>query len=134
MIRFNNEEGPVRIEVFHKKTEIMALREMIKDKMILDDKGIDEILNESEDKYKVAVNKTLARLKLFGQGVNKENDNWILPYCIDKWKLWLQERKSFKNALLLVQSHTEGGNDTDLGQAFRQWKRNITKRHDHLFA
>ena len=37
VIRFNNEEGPVRIEVHHKKAEILALKEMIKDRQILDD-------------------------------------------------------------------------------------------------
>ena len=68
VIRFNNEEGPVRIEVHKKKAEILALKEMIKDKMILDDKGINEILEENEEKYKVAVGKTLERLKLFGAG------------------------------------------------------------------
>lgn len=36
-IRFNNEEGPVRIEVYKKHAEILALKEFILDKMILDD-------------------------------------------------------------------------------------------------
>ena len=66
MIRFNNEEGPVRIEVFNKKAEILALKEMIMDKQILDDKNITEILDKNEEKYKVAVNRSLKRLNLFG--------------------------------------------------------------------
>ena len=99
VIRFNNEEGPVRLEDYKKHAEIKALEAMIKDKMILDDKHIKEILAENEEKYKAAVTKTLGRFKLFSQGINGENNNWILPYCIDKWKLWVGERKCFKNAL-----------------------------------
>jgi len=64
--RFNNEEGPMRIEVNKKKAEILALRQMIKDKQILDDKCIDEILDENEEKYKVAIAKSLSRLNLHG--------------------------------------------------------------------
>ena len=45
VIRFNNEEGPVRVEIHHKKAEILALKEMIKDKQILDDSHIKEILD-----------------------------------------------------------------------------------------
>jgi hypothetical protein len=66
VIRFNNEEGPVRIEVHTLKAKILALREMIKDKQILDDKHINDILDENEEKYKGAVGKTLGRLNLFG--------------------------------------------------------------------
>jgi chromosome condensin MukBEF ATPase and DNA-binding subunit MukB len=66
VIRFNNEEGPVRIEVHTLKAKILALREMIKDKQILDDKNINDILDENEEKYKGAVSKTLGRLNLFG--------------------------------------------------------------------
>lgn len=132
VIRFNNEEGPVRIEVFNKKAEILALKEMIMDKQILDDKNITEILDENEDKYKVAINKAKIRLNLFGQGNRKENDNWILPYCIDKWKLWFQERKSWKHSLQMLESRTNGGNVTDLEGAFKHWKRTVIKRHDYL--
>ena len=66
VVRFNHEEGPVRIEIHKLKAQILALREMIKDKMLLDDKHINEILAETEDKYKYLVNKSRIRLGLFG--------------------------------------------------------------------
>lgn len=34
VVRYNNEEGPVMMEVFEIKKEVKALREFIKDKMI----------------------------------------------------------------------------------------------------
>ena len=47
VLRFNHEEGPVRIEISKKKAEILALKEMIKNKMILDDKAINEALDKN---------------------------------------------------------------------------------------
>jgi hypothetical protein len=46
----------------------------------------------------------------------------------------MQERKSFKAALMTFESHTSGGAVTDLAQAFKLWKRNIIKRNDYLHA
>ena len=45
VIRFNNEEGPVMIEVAKKHAEILALKFMIEDKMLLDEKQIAEVLD-----------------------------------------------------------------------------------------
>lgn len=87
--------------------------------MILDDKGINDILGQNEEKYILAVSKTLGRFKHFGNGNKKENYNWLLPYCIDKWKLWHNERKSYLHALKTVEIHCKGGELTDVGHAFK---------------
>ena len=89
-----NEEGPITMEVFELKKKEKALREFIKDKMISDetggkvtfekiDKDLDEKLNKNEDDYENKINKSLIRLKFFGEGNRKENDKWLLPYCFD---------------------------------------------------
>jgi hypothetical protein len=60
---------------------------MLKDKMILPtDNEIDAILQENENKYKNAIDKSLCRLFLFGEGNRGENDEWLKPYCLNIWK------------------------------------------------
>lgn len=44
---------------------------------------MDDMLDAEEDKYQNGINKSLIRLKLFGEGNRNENDKWLLPYCFD---------------------------------------------------
>ena len=44
------------LEVYKKHAEVEALKLFIKDKMILDDKGINDVLDENEEKYKLRFN------------------------------------------------------------------------------
>lgn len=137
VVRFNNEEGPVTMEVFEIKKEIHALREFIKDKMIFHgtgkatfariDKSLDEMLDKNEDDYENKINKSLIRLKFFGEGNRNENDKWLLPYCFDMWRLWKQKRLAYAGALKTLSIHCDeqGG---DVGHAFYKWKKRAAER------
>lgn len=61
VVRFQNEEGPVRLKVEERKQEVANLKTMIKDKMILDDQEISDVLEENEGSYKSKVQKALRR-------------------------------------------------------------------------
>ena len=133
-----NEEGPITMEVFELKKKEKALREFIKDKMISDetggkvtfekiDKDLDEKLNKNEDDYENKINKSLIRLKFFGEGNRKENDKWLLPYCFDQWKLWKKKRQAYAGALKTLSIHIDeqGG---DVGHAFYKWRHKCAER------
>jgi hypothetical protein len=66
------------------------LKTMIKDKMILDDQEIIDILEENENSYKSKVSKALRRAQVY-----KDNYEWLKPYCLDKWRKYIQERKLY---------------------------------------
>lgn len=51
VVRFQNEEGPVRLEVEATRKEIAYLKGMIKDKMILNDHEISDVLAQTESNY-----------------------------------------------------------------------------------
>ena len=61
VIRFQNEEGPLRLKVEETKQEVANLKAMIKDKMILNDQEITDILEENENSYRSKVSKALRR-------------------------------------------------------------------------
>lgn len=44
------------------------------------------MLQMNEDKYENTIEKSIIRLMLFGDGKNKVNDDWLKPWCFDKWK------------------------------------------------
>ena len=63
---------------------------MIKDKMILNDQEIADVLEENENSYKSKVAKALRRAQVY-----KDNYEWLKPYCLDKWRKYIQERKLY---------------------------------------
>ena len=87
VVRFNNEEGPVRMEVAKINQDVTNLRLMLKDKMIYPtDAELDAILGKNEERYKNLVDKSVCRLFLFGEGMRGENNEWLKPYCLNLWK------------------------------------------------
>lgn len=55
-VRYCNEEGYMRLETDEIKRKNQNLRLMLKDKMIMNDNQIDDILKDHEEKYKLRVN------------------------------------------------------------------------------
>ena len=93
VIRFNNEEGPVRLEVVKINQDVKNLALMLKDKMILPtDKEINNLLDQNEARYKNLIDKSFSRLFLFGEGNRGENYEWLKPYCLDLWKKHMIEK------------------------------------------
>ena len=84
VIRFQNEEGPVRLDVEKTRQEIANLKAMIKDKMILNDHEIIDVLDQNEQDYLDKVRKVFGRAK-----AHKDGFEWLKPYCLDKWKKYV---------------------------------------------
>jgi hypothetical protein len=63
---------------------------MIKDKMIMNDDEMNKILKENEDNYRLKVEQSLGKINMFRDGEHGINDNWLKPYCFDKWKIYLK--------------------------------------------
>ena len=83
VIRFNNEEGPVRLQVEEIEKEIYNLKLMLKDKMIFNDDEIKSMLDKSEAAYRNKVEKSFCRMFIYGDGIRGENDDWLKAYCLD---------------------------------------------------
>lgn len=57
---------------------------------------VKSIIDEDDANYKGITEKTLCRLYTFGEGKAKRSDLWLLPWCIDKWRHFVKERKAVK--------------------------------------
>jgi phage host-nuclease inhibitor protein Gam len=88
IVRFMNEEGPVRQEVIDMNREVKNLKTMLNDKMILNPDEVQDILDCNEKAYKSGVNKVLKRLQVY----QDPNYEWLKPYCFDKLKQFVKER------------------------------------------
>lgn len=97
-----NEEGPVRAEVIKLQKEVSNLKIMLKDKMIMEDDDIKQALDENEKNYHAQVNKTLNRFRIFGDMLNGESDDWLLPFCLDKLKSFVKKKKEFAKAIKMI--------------------------------
>ena len=62
VIRFNNEEGPMAMEVYEIEAEIRNLKIMLDDKMILNEDQMNKKLEENEQAYIDKINRAKIRL------------------------------------------------------------------------
>ena len=83
----------MRLEVEKLFQEVQNLKQLLKDKRIYTEEELKEMLQQNEDKYENTIEKSVIRLMLFGDGKNKVNDDWLKPWCFDKWKQFLKEKK-----------------------------------------
>ena len=60
---------------------------------------------------------------LYGDGRNGVNDNWLKPWCLDKWRKFVKEKKVFHYHLDNVETIC-GGDQTMSGlhTAFLKWR------------
>ena len=59
-------------------------------------KQITDILQLNEQKYLVETEKSLCRLFACADGRAGENDTYLLPWCLDKWKQYIRERRVYR--------------------------------------
>jgi hypothetical protein len=73
-------------------------------------------------------------MQLWREGKNKENDNWLMPYCLDQWKSWGKKRKAFGKHFRLMEIYC-GNDDMSVAmRAFMRWRRNVRKMMEKLRA
>ena len=105
---------------------------MLKDKMIMDQDQIKKMLDDNEAKYKLDIAKALSRIEMFRDGENKINDNWLKPYCFDKLKEFVKQKKNaFQQIRKLDKFVSKHG---DIANAFEQWRTSSQKGYSALMG
>lgn len=88
---------------------------------------IDKILKDDNIKFKETTERALCRLFTYGEGVQGQSKLYLLPWCIDKWRRYVKERKAFKYWL----DYLENWNNVERSKtrkAFEKWANAI---HGH---
>ena len=62
----------------------------------------------------------LCRLYCYGQGRRGETDTWLLPYCLDRWRKYLQARKVYGYWFDYLEK-LQTRNRRDLRLSFNHW-------------
>ena len=97
-----NEWGEQRKVTNQIKKEIFNMREMLKNDGFPDER-IDQILGETEARYKNLVEKVSCRLYTYGE--KGRSALWLVPWCFDKIRKFKQERQCFKYYNEIVNNH-----------------------------
>lgn len=113
----------MRLEVEKLFQEVQNLKQLLKDKRIYTEEELKEMLQQNEDKYENTIEKSVIRLMLFGDGKNKINDDWLKPWCFDKWRKFLKEKKVMHFHLDNCNTILGGDpNMSGLHTAFLKWR------------
>ena len=57
---------------------------------------INAIITTDNANYKALTEKMLCRLHCFGETKHRGSDLYLLPWCLDKWRRYLKERRLMK--------------------------------------
>mmetsp|Transcript_35547 Transcript_35547/g.54350 ORF Transcript_35547/g.54350 Transcript_35547/m.54350 type:complete len:160 (+) Transcript_35547:857-1336(+) len=115
-----NEFGIVRKEINALKRDAENLKKFLNQEGYLP-KEIQTMEEEAQEKYGQTVKKVAARLRTYGDGLEGKNNRWLLPWCLDKWKQYMIERRSYGYWLDYLET-LSSKNKTDLKVAFEKWK------------
>jgi len=74
----------------------------------------------------------LCRLLLHGDGQNALNDEWIKPWCLDKWKQYVKERKVYRHWINHLNHVVAPRQIANQANAFERWKRSTAGMQDFL--
>ena len=66
-------------------------------------------------------------MKMYLDGIKKRNQNYLLPWCIDKWKQFLKEKKLYRYWLTFVEKK-RGTFKLNLKNSFERWKFDIDSK------
>ena len=128
VIRFNNEEGPMAMEVYEIEAEIRNLKIMLDDKMILNEDQMNKKLEENEQAYIDKINRAKIRLQLFGEGNDNVNDDWLKPWCLDTWKKFVKDRKKMAGRLHTMNAYVGTDDICRLEHAIHRWRGTIKRQ------
>jgi hypothetical protein len=107
-----NDHGPTRIQTNYLKRDILNMKLLLTDDEFYTPEEVKGIIDEDNANYKGQTEKTLCRLYTFGEGNANKSDLFLLPWCIDKWRLFVKERKAFKFWLRFMEKKTSSTHST----------------------
>jgi len=122
VVRMQNEEGPLALEICEIQNEIKNLKIMLKDKMIMNEQECRDAIEKDDERYEHLINKARLRMNIFGEGQDGKNDKWLLVYCLNTWKKWQHTRKNYGQALNMLKYHGADDGMNGLGHAFKHWE------------
>ena len=71
------------------------------------DEDIEKVIADDNKHYKEQIERSLNRLLLYGEGQDGHSKLYILPWCIDKWRRYVKERKAFKYWLSYLENYRD---------------------------
>lgn len=113
------EYGGQRQELLKQKSRVKVLKEKLREEGYTGEE-IDKIIADDNLHYKQQVERALCRLFTFGEGVQGHSKLHLLPWCIDKWRRYVKERKAFKYWLGYLESRTDPDRN-NIRWAFERW-------------
>ena len=81
--------------------------------------------------YLETIEKSMCRLFVYGDGKKGQTDLILLPWCIDKWRKFVRERKAFKYWIIFFE-HREQPVKWQKKCAFFQWAAAVHGRKKDL--
>ena len=55
---------------------------------------INQIIAQDNQRYKQITEKMLCRLHTYGESKHRGSDLYLMPWCLDKWRRYIKERKA----------------------------------------
>lgn len=100
--------------------------------MILNEDGylpkeVEKLVEDDDEHYRGQCEKTMCRWYVYGEAKERKSDLWVLPWCLDKWKQFVKERKVYGHYL----DYLEKRNNPSLLRkrlAFEAWTQNKPRR------
>lgn len=72
--------------MLEEERNIFNLKEFLMQTAGYKEKEIEKILVEDKIRKLKMIEKSVCRMKIYLDGTKKRSNNYLLPWCIDKWK------------------------------------------------
>ena len=119
VVEENKELGYVRLALNQEKGRIKILKGMLLRDGYTEDE-IEKILKHNNKRSKEITERALCRLFTYGEGVQGNSKLYLLPWCIDKWRKFVKERKAFKYWISYLENRSRPAIH-DKRVAFEKW-------------
>ncbi|CDW80517.1 UNKNOWN [Stylonychia lemnae] len=124
VVRFMNEEGPLAIQNHILKKLVYNLKKKAIDDGI-EQKVVDQVIVNDRRRSIKGIEKSVCRLFCYNDQL------YLLPKCLDRWKQWVKLRKQYKKSLDLLNKKLDPRLSV-LQFAFRKWKYGDLERFNQL--
>ena len=79
---------------------------------------VEKIVAMDNKRYRDLTERALCRLFTYGEGRAGQSNLFLLPWCIDKWRQYVKERKVFKYWISYLEQRR---NRNEMKEAFEAW-------------
>lgn len=125
-----NDHGRARLALIQAEKDRRNLREMLEDDGYTE-KEIRQLHLDDDAKYAEQVEVMLSRNICYGDGRVKRTSMYLLPWCLDKWRKYVKERKLMRYWILWVERRYRK-RSCSLKLAFDTWSAEIFLRKEQL--